>query len=497
MKLNFKNALIKGTLILTLAGLLSRTLGFFYRIFLTRAIGSEGIGLFQLVTPVIGIVFALCSAGVQTGISKFSATSKKGIEWLVAGLFLSLPLSVVAALVIYTGSDYIATRLLLNPQCASLLKIMAVAFPFSTFHNCVNGYYYGKKCASIPAFSQLLEQIIRIAVVFLYANYCQTNNITVDAMCAVYGNLAGELASFAFCVIALFIHKRPSFSINETLLHTKTIFLFSMPLTFNRLLMHILQSGEAILIPAQLLLYGHNASEALSIYGILNGMVLPLILFPCAITNSLSVMLLPEISHAQAQEDENMIIHTIKTSIYLCVVMGIISTLLFIFYGASIGATIFDEPLVYTFSLVIAWLCPFVYLSTTLGSVLNGLGFTTTTCIHNISCIVIRILFLIFFVPTHGITAYLWGLLIAQIFICFSHYIKISRMFKLNLNPYDLIVIPALYCLISVGISLILYDVICYINIFNTTINQCIGAITAGIISLTFLIHRKQYQLTN
>ncbi len=493
MKLNVKSALIKGTLILTIAGLLSRVLGFFYRIFLTRTIGSEGIGLFQLVTPVLGIVFAICSAGVQTGISKFAATSKKGTEWLAAGLLISLPLSILSAVTVFSGADYIAARLLLNPECGNLLRIIAVSFPFSTFHNCINGFYYGKKCAGVPALSQLFEQIIRIAVVFLYADYCYDAGTPVTVECALYGNIAGEIASFAFCIVALIIHKHINFSMKETLLHTKTILQFSTPLTFNKLLMHLLQSGESILIPAQLLAFGHNQSEALSLYGVLNGMVLPLILFPCAITNSLAVMLLPEISHAQASDDERMIIRTIKNSIHICIIMGIMSTLLFLFYGASVGALIFDEPLVYTFSLVIAWLCPFVYLTTTLGSVLNGLGFTTTTCIHNILCIIIRIMFLILFVPTYGITGYLIGLLIAQIFICFAHYIKISRMFSLELNPYDVILVPSLYCLISIGMSLFIYDILCYINIFPIVITQCLCAASAGLLALIFIYHSRKY----
>ena len=73
---------------------------------------------------------------------------------------------------------------------------------------------------------------------------------------------------------------------------------FSVPLTFNRLLMHILQSCESILIPAQLILYGYSQNESISIYGILTGMALPFILFPAALTNSLSIMLLPEVSGA-------------------------------------------------------------------------------------------------------------------------------------------------------------------------------------------------------
>ena len=90
-------------------------------------------------------------------------------------------------------------------------------------------------------------------------------------------------------------------------MYQKTV-VFSIPLTANRLLMHLLQSGESILIPAQLVIFGNTQNEALSIYGILMGMSLPLILFPSAITNSMAVMLLPEVSGAQADGDNARIV---------------------------------------------------------------------------------------------------------------------------------------------------------------------------------------------
>ena len=95
-----KSVVIKGTIILTAAGILSRVIGFFYRIFLTRLIGAEGMGLFQMIMPVAGIVFAVCSAGVQTAISKFCAERKDRGSWLLAGLAVSFPLSCIIAAII-------------------------------------------------------------------------------------------------------------------------------------------------------------------------------------------------------------------------------------------------------------------------------------------------------------------------------------------------------------------------------------------------------------
>ena len=91
-------------------------------------------------------------------------------------------------------------------------------------------------------------------------------------------------------------------------------------------------------VSAQLVLFGNTQNEALSIYGILMGMSLPLILFPSAITNSMAVMLLPEVSGAQADGDNARIVHTLNRSLQICMAMGFLSTALFLFYGAKMGA---------------------------------------------------------------------------------------------------------------------------------------------------------------
>lgn len=487
MKYNFKNAVLKGTIILTLAGIISRIIGFYYRIFLTRQIGSEGMGLFQLVTPILGISFALCSAGIQTAISRFSAAKENKGTWLTAGLVLAMPMSLLFSFFTYYYADFIACRILLNADSAPLIKILAFTVPFSTFHNCVNGYYFGRKQTGLPAFSQLLEQIARVGTVYFYTLFCMQNQQEVTVLCAVYGNFAGELCSTAVCAAALCFDKKVKTGITNLKQCTRKIFTFSVPLTANRLLMHLLQSGESILIPAQLILYGCTSKEALSLYGVLMGMSLPLILFPSAITNSMSVMLLPEVSDAQSQKNDSLILRTLNRSIQVCMMMGIMSTFLFLFYGAKMGAIIFDEPSVQWFVNVLAWLCPFCYLTTTLGSILNGLGRTTLTCIHNITGILLRIGFLILLVPKIGIEGYLFGILISQIFVCIAHYICLNRMFHMGIDPKGHIIIPFAFSLISIGISMLVYIPLCILQFSSELIRLFIGACLAGILFLLLL----------
>ena len=95
-----KNKLVKGTFILTFSGLLSRFIGFFYRVFLSRAIGAEGLGLYQIVFPLYMLAYSITVSGIQTSISRlvsarFALYDHRGARYiLLAGILLSLLLSV-------------------------------------------------------------------------------------------------------------------------------------------------------------------------------------------------------------------------------------------------------------------------------------------------------------------------------------------------------------------------------------------------------------------
>ena len=188
------------------------------------------------------------------------------------------------------------------------------------------------------------------------------------------------------------------------------------PLTVSRVLINLFQSAEAILIPGKLQEFGYRADEALSVYGVLTGMAMPMILFPAAIANSVSVMLLPAISEAQAKQDLVYIKKAVKKSCFYCLVLGLSCTFIFLLLGRFLGQIMFANQLAGTFIMVLGWICPFLYLTTTLSSILNGLGRTGTTMLLNLVSSGIRIFFVAFLIPSMGIKAYLFGMLVSHLF---------------------------------------------------------------------------------
>lgn len=407
------NATIKGTLILTFTGFLNKFIGFYYKIFLARVIGAEGIGIYQLVFPVMGIAMALCSSGFETAISKFCAKGKKMQGYFTAGITVSVLLSVSATLIVYQYADFIAQRFLLNPDAAPLLSVLSLSFPFACIHQCICGYYYGQRKTMIPAFSQLIEQLARVLAVIIICILLH-NTITVTAVIAVYGIVLGEIASCIFCMLSMLLKSRPFICYTNFNKNLRDLLSMAFPLSCNRLLLMLLTSGEAILIPAQLIHYGMTSEAALSAYGVLTGMALSFITFPCALTHSAAVMLLPTVSKAQAMSDAKSIDKTIKAALQSSIALGVASTVVFITVGAPFGAWIFHEAMVSHFIRALAWLCPFLYMNNMLSGIINGLGKTNITFLANIGGICIRLFFIIAVMPLLGIEGYMTGFLISQ-----------------------------------------------------------------------------------
>lgn len=411
---------LKGTLILTIAGLLSRFLGFFYKIFLAQALGAEGMGIYQLIFPVFSVCHALTTSGMETAISRFTAFARREEKdsWLYAGLFMSLLASTAAGLILWSQSAFIAERLLHEVRCESLLRILAAAVPLSAIHSCFAGAWIGRKQTGIPAAAQLLEQILRIGTVWLLCSIHIQQGRPITPALAVFGLLAGEAGSALFMLTLTGGSRTVLIHPAKYLDKCRSLLRMALPLTGNRLSLTILQSAEAVLIPLSLQKSGLTTAEALSMYGILTGMALSFLMFPNAVTASISAMLLPVISEEQAKGNTRGISTAIEYTIQFGLTIGILCMGIFLHFGSSLGTILFHEKLAGEFLVTLSWICPVLYLTGNLNSILHGLGKTSVTFFNQLASILVRILFIVWFVPPYGIQGVLWGLLASQLLLC-------------------------------------------------------------------------------
>lgn len=446
MKMKKSHPLIFGTMILTATGLVSRVIGFFYRIYLSRLFGEEGMGIYQLLSPVLSLSFSLTAAGYQTAISKLVAEQaakekRPSFKPLAAGLSISLPLSLLCCLAIYELAEPIACTLLQESRTAPMLRILSFSIPLSAVHSCANGYFYGVKKAGIPAASQLVEQIARVGCVWLVSARTLSMGRTPSINAAVLGLTVGEFLSMLLsvgAVLALYKDKPllPKQLPSRYLPRQKSLYgsLLSMalPLTANRIVLNLLQSIESVSIPAKLRTYGYDNVTALSVYGVFTGMAMPLIFFPNALTSSVAILLLPMISESYALEDIQAVKSSVARTVKYCGFMGICCLAGFVFLGNWAGIFLYDSPLAGYFITTLGFICPFLYLDTTLSSILQGLGMAGHIFVMNAACLSIRLLFVFLAVPRYGMTGYLWGLLASQLTLGLLYLGCLYRFLKKN-----------------------------------------------------------------
>ena len=212
----------------------------------------------------------------------------------------------------------------------------------------------------------------------------------------------------------------------------KDLLTLSVPLSLNRIVINFLQSIEAIYIPNRLLAYGYDTKTALSVYGVLTGMAMPLIMFPNALTNSVSVLLLPIIAEADATGNQLQIKRAIDRTIRYSSLLGVFCMAVFLLGGRPVGTLLFHSPLAGHFIITLSFICPFMYLSATLSSVINGLGKAGVVFFANVAALLLRLAFVFLTVPHAGITGYLWGLLASQFCTAgiYIIYLRCRRRFK-------------------------------------------------------------------
>lgn len=461
-----KNAILKGTILLTITGLITRVLGFYYRICLADALGAEYLGIYQLVFPVYGICYTLYASGIQTAVSKLVAEeNSRGNVTLTSclmrrSMLLAFGISLSLSILVYFGAKPCASYFLMEPRATDSLRILSLVFPFCAITACINGYYIGCKKTGVPAFTQLFEQVVRIGLVLYLVTLPSFSNEESRCLAAVIGLVIGEVASNIFNCIAYRMHRTKLLrhaSPCETTGLTKRLLALSMPLSLNRLVINILHSVESVFIPGMLRLSGLTNSEALSLYGILNGMAIPFILFPSAIPGALSVLLLPAVSENLDEKNRPRLEQCVGNAVKYSVVIGLFSTAVFFYFGQDIGTAFYHNSLAGDYIRILSPLCPLLYLSTTLGSVINGLGKPHLSFFTTVAGLLVRLAIIVFVVPKTGIYGVLIGLLVSQLISTLFDSLLVLKYCKIFPPVSEWLVLPALFAFIPAQFFVLFY----------------------------------------
>lgn len=417
---------------LTAAGVITRILGFVYRIYMSNLMGAEGMGLYQLIMPVYTLAWSIACAGFNTTVSKLTAQERAKGEhgnmtlMLKQSVLITTGIGVLLTAALYFGAEIMAEYFFADMRVVIPLQILSLAFPFMAAGTCIRGYFIGLQETKIPAANQVLEQIVRMIVIYFIAAAFVPRGLEYAAAAALIAIVAEEIFSFGFIFVSYKSHKKKRRKIFGTVMDklptlTKAqsltlIFGMALPLTGNRVAGSLLTAWENVLIPRRLQMYGLPAAEAISEFGRIQGMAIPLIFFPTAVLTALSVTLVPAVSEAAAARDMRGISAVASKAMLFAAVTGMGAASLFFFFAHELGMAIYNQPIGLMLQLL-GVMCPFIYMQILLSGVLNGLGCQMFIFRNSLISSGICIAFIFFAVPHFGLVAYIFGWLVSLVVV--------------------------------------------------------------------------------
>ena len=326
-----KNNFIKSTIILILGGLIAKILGMIIKIALTRAISTEGIGIYSLILPTFNLFITLCSLGLPVAISKLVSEGKNNNKKIVLSIIpLMLLFNFILMIILLLLAPILSKYLLKNSITYYPLLMIGLTLPFICISSILKGYFFGKEKMFPATLSSIVEQLVRLILTIKLIPNLMYYSLSVAICGVVLINIISEFSSII--VLLWFTPKNVNinykdFKHNKIVL--KDLLNISIPTTGSRLLGSLTYFLEPIILTNILLKVGYTNKYITMQYGIINGYVYPLLLMPSFFTLAISSALLPVISNHYSKKDYKYSKYKIRQAIFLSLLIGIPCTIIF------------------------------------------------------------------------------------------------------------------------------------------------------------------------
>jgi stage V sporulation protein B len=317
MNMDKSGSFLKGALVLSIAGALSKILGAVYRIPLARLLGGEGMGLYQMAYPIYTTILALATAGVPVAISVMVARQEtQGYTGDSQKLFrLALKILLVFGFIltglVMLSAHFLANTLLHQPRAYYPILAVAPAIFLSGLMSVFRGYFQGHQRMMPTAVSQVFEQLFRVAAVIILAFLLFPRGLEYAAAGATSGAVLGGIVGLIVLIIYYYKHNQRAEQAPGQLLYSgatsaqmaRELIALAIPVSIGAVILPLVQVLDAIIVPGRLMALHYTTSQATALYGQLAGMAAILIGLPTIFTISIATSLVPAISEALAQKD--------------------------------------------------------------------------------------------------------------------------------------------------------------------------------------------------
>lgn len=418
--------LVKSVFIITLFSILLKVFGFFMRIVLSRELGAEALGLYQIALSFFYVLLTIVSSGLPTTIShlsaKYQVTRDKNAEGsaVMSSIIIGLCYSVLLFGLMFALKNLIIK--FTTEQCYTIILCLSPSIPITAIYSSFRGALWGRQKHTQNCTSELGEQFVRLILFLVFLTTAPSPMVG-----AIRAGMCYTLSCLVSMFIAIFFYFKDGGVLRSPKASFKTVLKSSFPLTCMHIVSSILQPIIAVVVPYELQCAGYTEKEAIGLFGIVTGMTIPLLSLPNTLIGSYATALIPEISTNVVVKDKTALENQIKTAICFTLFICFCFVPVYIGAGEEIGSLLFNNTtsgyLLIKSSIVMVPMG----ISAITQSILNSLNLEIKSFKNYVLGSIFMIIGIVFLPQYMGINAMIIG---TGLSISFSSYLNIKMISK-------------------------------------------------------------------
>jgi len=454
-------------LLLTGVNLLLRFVSTSFQVYISNQIGAEGVGLLQLVMSVGGLALTAGMAGIRTATMYLSAEelgrkNSQNITWILRGCFLySIICSGSIALIIYFAAPYIAQHWINNIHTVDAIRLFATFLPLVCLSGCMTGYFTAANRITTLAGIEIAEQLCYMAVTMIALRFWAGHNAERACEAVVFGSGISSVLTL-LCLVVL--RQRENMSKGMRIPVTRRLMETAVPLALGDNLKSGINTTENLMVPKRLALFPGELTP-LATFGVVIGMVFPVLMFPAAILFALAELLIPELARCLASNSQIRIQYLVRRGLKVALLYGCVCGGLLFLLAKKLCMQLYKNETAGIFLKTYSILTPMLYCDSITDAMTKGLGQQKICVRYNILTALMDVVLLYILLPKYGMTGYFISFFITHV-INFA--LSLQRLIKISgiHLPFNIPVLTCCSAILSVSAAKIVDPISFQIIIF-------------------------------
>ena len=433
-----------------------RGIGLIFNIYVANQVGSETLGIFSLIMSIYMFAITVATSGIGTACTclvseEFEKSNYvNGLKVVKTCIIFALILGILASILIVVFAPFVSYYWLNNSVSPLPIYAISLGLPLISISSVIGGYFSSVGKSYKSAISQILETSAKIIATIILLHFNLENGVEAICVSLIVADVISEVFSFSLNIIFYLIDRKKYINKRSLPIQMKRkIFKISFPIAITSCIKSGLSSLKQFLIPIRLSMSGLTYTMSVSQYGLISGMVMPILMFANVFIFSFSGLLVPEFSRLLAGKNYNRI-NTVCNTIFknTCLFSICIAGIIF-FFANELSLAIYENIEIAKWLRLLSPLVFFIYIDNIIDNILKGINEQVGVMFCNIIDLVITILIIFFIVPKFGMLGYIFSIFVSELVNFIISSFQLRKKIKYSLNIFEYIILPILCCIIS------------------------------------------------